>query len=251
MPERPELPPPPPGRARRRAGGGLWLLFAVALALRALYAWFATGPHGLPYSDPAEYDAVAWNLARGHGFSLDAAAGPYPTAMSPPLLPFLVSLLYRVVGHSYFAAVLLQCVSGALIPVLLSVLGAALFGGTVGRIAGWLAALHPLLVAMCGYLLTETLFATTMLLALALLVAWVQRPGRARALLAGVAWGLANLARPTVLLLPAALLAWAWVPLRGALTRGERVRQLALLLAGMALALAPWTLRNAIVLHAF
>ena len=251
MRERPELPPPLPLRARQPGPGGQLLLFAVALALRVLYAWFALGPHALPYSDPAEYDAVAWNLARGLGFSLEAAAGPYPTAMSPPLLPFLVSLLYRVVGHSYFAAVLFQCVIGALIPVLLAALGAALFGAAVGRIAGWLSAVHPLLVAMCGYLLTETLFAATMLLAIAAVVGWVEAPSRVRALGAGIALGVANLARPTILLLPAALLAWAWVPLRAAVPRGERARQFALLLSGVALAIGPWTLRNASVFHAF
>ncbi len=47
MGERPELPPPLPLRVRQR-GGGLWALFAVALALRAIYAWFPTGPPVLP-----------------------------------------------------------------------------------------------------------------------------------------------------------------------------------------------------------
>ena len=247
---RPDLSPSLP-LARPEGLGGLWLLFGVALALRAGYAWFAGGPHALPYSDPAEYDAVAWNLARGLGFSLEAATGPYPTAMSPPLLPFLTSLLYRAIGHFYFAAVLLQCVIGALIPVQLVRLGAALFDSSIGRNAGWLAAIHPLLVAMCGYLLTETLFATTMLLAITLVAAWVARPGRARAFAAGVAWGLANLARPTALLLPAALLPWAWVALRASVGRGERARQSASLLLGVLLAVGPWTLRNAIVFRAF
>jgi 4-amino-4-deoxy-L-arabinose transferase-like glycosyltransferase len=240
-----------PARPLRLGPGEGLVLFAVALLMRVAFAWLATGPHATPYSDPAEYDAVAWNLARGVGFSLNAAAGPYPSALSPPLLPFVVSLLYRVVGHSYFAAVLLQCAIGALIPVLLAAFGASLFGRTAGRVAGWLAAVHPLLVAMCANLLTETLFAATMLLAIALTARWVMAPGRTSAFGAGIAWGVANLARPMVLPLPLALFAWAWRPLRGAATRAERVRQMALLLLGMALVIAPWTLRNAIVLHAF
>ena len=32
------------------------------------YAWLAIGPGATPSSDPATYDTVAWNLARGAGF---------------------------------------------------------------------------------------------------------------------------------------------------------------------------------------
>ena len=226
-------------------------LYAVSLALRVAYAFVTTGPDGVPFSDPAEYDTVAWNLARGLGFSLDAKAGAYPSAMSPPLLPWIVGLLYAVVGHSYFAAILLQCVIGAAVPVLLARFGAALFGGGVGRAAGWLAAVDPLLVALCAYLLTETLFIALLLLALALTVRWARTPGHWLALYTGVAWGLANLARPTALVLPIALMAWAWRPVGLTRTKRERVGQMALLLAAMALTIAPWTLRNAAVFHAF
>jgi 4-amino-4-deoxy-L-arabinose transferase-like glycosyltransferase len=237
-------------RARWRPGGGL-VLFVVALALRVAYAWVATGPHGKPYSDALEYDTVAWNLASGHGFSLTSGAGPYPSAMSPPLLPWIVSLIYRAVGHFYFAALLLQCAIGALLPVATAAFGAAVFGSAVGRLGGWLAAVHPLLVAMCGYLLTETLFVTLLILALVLTAEWVKTQRPARALGAGIAWGLANLARPTALVLPLALLAWAWVPLGSSATGRERARQIAMLLLGIALTIGPWTLRNAIVFRAF
>ena len=112
-------------RARKAPAAGAFpheglLLFFVAFALRAAYAWVAMGPNATPSSDAASYDTVAWNLARGAGFALDGAAGPYPTAFVPPVLPFLTSLLYRVVGHQFFAALLLQCAIGALVPVLLA-----------------------------------------------------------------------------------------------------------------------------------
>jgi 4-amino-4-deoxy-L-arabinose transferase-like glycosyltransferase len=239
-----------PSRPRWRPGSG-FLLFAVALVMRVAYAFVTTGPGGTPYSDPAEYDTVAWNLARGFGFSLEAGSGAYPSAMSPPLLPWIVGLLYRVVGHSYFAAVLLQCVIGALVPVLLASFGEVMLGRAIGRTAGWLAAVHPLLVALCAYLLTETLFVALLLLALLLTAQWVRRPGPARALGAGIVWGLANLARPTALLLPLALMAWAWAPMGRTITGRERTRQMALLVLAMALTIAPWTLRNAVVFRAF
>lgn len=232
--------------------GLIWIaMFGVALALRVAYAWLAHGPGATPGSDPATYDTVAWNLARGVGFSLDSASGPYPTAFVPPLVPWLTSLLYRLVGHQYFAGILLQCVAGALVPLLVAALGGALFGPRVGRSSGWLAAIHPLLVFFSGHLLTESMFCVTLLLALLLSVDWVRTPMAGRALGAGLAWGIASLTRPTALLLPLVVAFWAWGPLGLTVGGRARIRQLALLLLGLVIVVGPWTLRNAIALHAF
>lgn len=229
-----------------------WLLmYAVALGLRVANAWLATGPHGRPSSDPATYDAVAWNLARGAGFSLDGAGGAYPTAFVPPVLPWITSLLYRAVGHDYFAAVMLICVIGSLVPLLLAAFATRMFGSSAGRLAGWLAVVHPLLVFFCGHLLTETPFTVMLLLALLLSAEWVKAPSPGRALGTGIAWGLAALTRPTALALPVLVAAWAWVPLGFALPARSRLRQIAMLLLGLALTVGPWTLRNALVMHAF
>ncbi|MGH7729673.1 MAG: ArnT family glycosyltransferase, partial [Candidatus Eiseniibacteriota bacterium] len=241
----------PPRERAPRADPSWIAMFGVALALRVTYAWLAIGPGATPSSDPATYDAVAWNLARGVGFSLDSSAGPYPTAFVPPLLPWITSLLYRLIGHQHFAAVLLQCVVGALVPLLLAALGGSLFGGIVGRWSGWLAAVHPLLVFFSGYLLTEMLFCVTLLLAVLLSVDWVRTPRSGRALGTGLAWGIAALTRPTALPIPLIVALWAWRPL--GLTVGARGRlwHLGLLLLGLATVVGPWTLRNAIALHAF
>ncbi len=240
--------PRPEARPDLRPG---LLLFAVAFGLRALYAAIAVGAGATPSSDTAEYDAVAWNLARGAGFSLDGGGGPYPTAFVPPMVPWITSLLYRAVGHHYFAAVLLQCAIGALVPLLLAGLGSTLFGGGVGRLAAWLAVFHPLLVFFSGYLLTETTFCVALLAALMASTEWIKTPGSARALGVGVLWGLASLTRPTALLLPPWIALWAWGPLGLTVSGRDRTRQVLLLGLGLLLAVGPWTLRNAAALHAF
>ncbi len=248
----PAEPRPRPSRPSAGPAAAEWLaMVGVALALRVAYAWLAHGPGATPHSDPATYDAVAWNLARGAGFSLDAAAGPYPTAFVPPLVPWVTSLLYRVVGHDYFAAILLQCAAGALVPPALAALAGALHGGGIARASGWLAAVHPLLVFFSGHLLTETMFTVALLLALLLSVEWVRTPRGGRALGAGIAWGLATLTRPTALLLPALVALWAWRPLGLTVGGPARARHLALLALGLAVVVAPWTLRNAVALGAF
>ncbi len=226
-------------------------MLGLALALRVVCAWLVSGPDAAPGFEPAIYDAVAWNLAQGAGFSLDSAAGPYPTAGVPPLVPWLTSLLYRAVGHRYFAAVLLQCVIGALVPLVLAALGGALFSGALGRWSGWLAAVHPLLVLFSGSLLATTACGLTLLLALWLSAEWVRAPRGGRALGTGLAWGVATLSHPSALLLPLVVAAWGWRPLGLTLGGRARLRQLGLLMLGLMLAVGPWTLRNGLALGTF
>jgi hypothetical protein len=253
----PIVDPPSPRRRTRPAAprpAVPWEALAmvlVAFALRALYVWAAHGRHAAPAGAEAEYDALAWNLASGLGFKLQGAAGAWPSALHPPVLPFVTSLLYRVTGHDLFAALLLQCAAGALVPVALAGFARATWGSVVARAAGWLAAVHPLLVGSSGWLLPGPLLALLVLVALSASADWVKTPRPGRALGTGLLWGLAILAGPVALVMPLLVAAWSWFPLGLTLASRDRVRQVALLLLGVALAVGPWTLRNARVLHAF
>jgi 4-amino-4-deoxy-L-arabinose transferase-like glycosyltransferase len=229
-----------------------WLaMFALALAVRLAYVSIAVGPDAAPGSGAVAYDAVAWNLAGGTGFSLESPTGRHPTASVAPLVPWLVSLVYRAVGHRYFAALLMQCLVGALVPLLLAAFGRSLFGDPVGRWSGWIASIHPLLVRVSGDLLAETTFCAALLLALCLSAEWVRTPRGGRALGVGLAWGIATLTRPAALLLPVVIAAWAWPPLGVTLGGRARARHAALVALGLALVVGPWTLRNAIALRSF
>jgi 4-amino-4-deoxy-L-arabinose transferase-like glycosyltransferase len=241
-----------PIRSTSGRDGASWLaMFAIALVLRAGCAWLLAGTRVTPGSDAAVFDGVSWNLARGAGFTLESAAGAHPTASVPPVGPWLTSLLYRAVGHRYVAAVLLQCVIGSLMPLLIAAFGRSLFGDPVGRWSGWIATVDPLLVLFPGAWFTETTGCAALLLALFISAQWVRTPRNGRALGAGLAWGVAALTAPTALVLPAIVIVWAWRPLGLTLGGSARVRQLGLLLLGIALVVSPWTLRNATALRAF
>jgi 4-amino-4-deoxy-L-arabinose transferase-like glycosyltransferase len=248
------LVPPRDRRLHRREAPDLrpWLLlFAAGFAVRALVIVLAQGVHAQPDPSSATCDTIAWSLARKAGFSLEGAAGPYPTASWAPLLPWLTGMLYRAAGHDYFAALLLQCAFGALAPLLLLSLAGATFGLGPGRLAAWLAILDPLAVLVTGRLVPETTFTTVLLLALLASAGWVKTPRRGRAIGAGLLWGLAVLTRPAAALLPIAVVAWAWTPLGLTSAARERLVQSALLAASLVAVLTPWTVRNAIVMHAF
>jgi hypothetical protein len=111
---------------------------------------------------------------------------------------------------------------------------------------GLAAAALPSFVLICTDVQSEPLFMLFLLLAGFLLLAAADRPSSNLAVVAGVCLGLAALTRPSALAVSPLLLA----PLAD---RRYPVRARAHLAAsallGLFLALAPWTLRNALVFH--
>jgi hypothetical protein len=119
-----------------------------------------------------------------------------------------------------------------------------LLGPPAGVVVGMLCALSPHLVNMNVYLLSETLFAGLLAIALVTLCTAGAATPR-RWLLAGLALGTATLTRPWPLLLAPLLAAATLVGQRGARAAWSAA---ALLLLGFAMVYLPWPLRNALTL---
>jgi 4-amino-4-deoxy-L-arabinose transferase-like glycosyltransferase len=236
---------------------------ALALALRLALALSAAPDH--IGGDPGVYDQVAVSLAGGRGWSRPSrTTGVFkPTALHPPGWPAVLGAAYALTDHedrpdlaavrvrrSELAARSLATsqarwrdgrVVDALLETgavaLLGLIALELWGRRLALIAAAVAALYPALAVLGVALLSEPLFVALELGAVyAALRARRGRLGWTAA--AGVLCGLAVLTRANgaVLLVPLALA----VPRRA----------IPLLLAGAALAVAPWTLRNLEVLHA-
>lgn len=224
-------------------GAGL-ALFAAAVAARAGVAWLAGSSAPV---DPRVPMAAAHLLA-GHGLSLGPLAAPTPTAALAPLSPWLLS---QALGGSHSHPLTLAAgaiLAGALAAPAASWLTAGLFGPTAGRVVGWSVALSPFLLA--GALAFDAnVFALAVVLALAAGAAWLRTPRRGRAFGAGLLCGLAALASAPGLLLAPLLLAWSWRPLGLTVPPRERFNQAALVLLGLCVVVAPWTIRNSVVLH--
>ena len=167
-------------------------------------------------------------------------------------MPWLTSLLYRAVGHDFFAALLLQCAIGALVaPVLAGYARAHVRErrGPLGRLARGALSAARLLLGLPAH--RDHLRACCWWSLCISRAEWVKTPRPGRALGAGLAWGVATLTRPTALPLPLLVALWAWFPLGLTVAGRDRARQVAMLLLGVALAIGPWTLRNAAALGAF
>jgi 4-amino-4-deoxy-L-arabinose transferase-like glycosyltransferase len=250
------------GLAARNGGRvGLAALVAILLlgiGLRVDYAWDGREP----VFDAAAYAAIASNLERGEGFTVGSAA-TQPSSNYSPGLPLLVAGVYELTGgiHERLARVLLALVGS------LSVLFAYLLahrlrrsmhstgsgtpnassGVVAGLIAAAAVAIYPALLEYQGMLMSEPLAAALLSGAVLALFWAADRDGWARWLLPGVLLGATAMVRPEYLGV-AFLLALVVFARRARGDWRRSLAQAAILLAGVVLVVAPWTVRNAIAL---
>jgi 4-amino-4-deoxy-L-arabinose transferase-like glycosyltransferase len=182
--------------------------------------------------------------------SLDGPDGG-PTAFRPPLYPIFLAPFYEIGGRDATDAVrLAQAGLGVLVAALIGLIAWRLWGRRVGLVALGLASLFPPFMFTGAAVLSETLFLALLLGACAAALEARRSAHRLRwAVAAGVLCGLVALTRSNgaVLIVP---LAFA---LFGPRERGWRLGLLpvAALVGAAALTVAPWTVRNAIVLDSF
>lgn len=220
-----------------------WSLVLGALALVVRTAWvLAVDRVGFGFNDALMYHTTAISVSRGEGY-VPLAGGP--TARWPPGYSTVLAGVYRVVGVEPLAGELLNAVLGAItVTVLVLVVGMAL-DRTVGIAAGVGLALLPGPILWTDVLVAETLYTALFVLMVGLVLR--SHPSWRWALAAGALVGIGALVRGeafTWLLLPVV----AWWP---HVDRRRLASYAALTVAAVAVVIAPWTIRNAIVMDAF
>ncbi len=185
------------------------------------------------------YAVLARSLADGYGY---AFPGEPPTAFRVPFYPLFIALVSDG-ARNVWGLIAAQ----ALVSSGTAVLAGLIAGGWTTRrrlLAAGLYAAWPYAVWHDVSLQESGLFAFLAALATWLLLRLAERRGAWLALAAGGAMGLALLTRTT--LLPFAGLAIVWLVLSGARHHRllRRIAGVALVVAGMALVLSPWVMRN-------
>jgi 4-amino-4-deoxy-L-arabinose transferase-like glycosyltransferase len=268
------------GLAARNGGRiGLAALLAIlllGLGLRADNAWKGRAP----VFDAAAYATIAANLERGDGFTLGPSA-TQPASNYSPGLPLLAAGLYAGTGgvHERLARLVLAVI-GSLAVLFAYLIGRRLSGMLAGLVGAAAVAVYPALLEYQGMLMSEPL-AATLLSGAVLATLWADDPAgpaasargscrgergalragssstpllprhpRMRWLVPGLLLGALALTRPEYLAisLPIAVVVFArggWDGWR------EGLVQALLLLIGLAVIVAPWTVRNAVALDRF
>jgi 4-amino-4-deoxy-L-arabinose transferase-like glycosyltransferase len=237
-----------------------WALAFVLLASVLRVTWVVTvDPNPLDgrFDDTEFYDASAKALAEGKGY---LNFEQKPTARWPIGYSGLVASLYVVFGHNVLAPKALNVFLGAATVLAVYVLAARLFDRRVGLVAAALLALFPGQIFFSTLVMTEVLFAALLTTVILLVVLWTlppkadppptekdERPAVYKVLLLGLLLGYGAITRGEggMLILVVLLIWWlARIGWRSFLQRS------AILLAGVVMIMAPWTIRNFLVFHA-
>ena len=227
--------------ASPRRAISVWWLAAAALALRLAWVLLANPNPSLAGGDGPFYLHLANQIARGNGMQFNGM----PMAVVGPVYPAYIAGLQLLVGEPLIqeTARVGQALLSAVLALVLYAIGCRLHSTAAGLWAAGLFALDLRFIVEAGSISTETLFSLMLMLTV---LAYLQARAHAKPawwMIAGVLAGLTALTRAVAQLLPFVLLAHVW------LQRRPRVagRHQLLLLAGFAVAVAPWVARNWVV----
>jgi 4-amino-4-deoxy-L-arabinose transferase-like glycosyltransferase len=230
-------------RLPRNFGARLALAVLAGLIVRLLYVALFARKIAL-FGDAVTYHEWAQTIANGTGWVKVPHAelglyhvAPEPSAEHPPLFSLVLAGFWKLGVHTYTAQKLVVCFIGASTVAFTGLAGREAGGERVGLIAAGIAAVYPFLWVADGSLLAESLYAACMAASLWLALRFLRTRSLADAGWLGVAVGLAALSRgEAVLLVLLLLLPLAW--------KDRSFKAGALMLAGFALVVAPWTARN-------
>jgi 4-amino-4-deoxy-L-arabinose transferase-like glycosyltransferase len=229
----------------------LGLLLAVLVLGLALRVQAALTPPEEVGNDAAAYMMIAEALYEDGRYGGPDQSSPNDWSPGAPLL--YGAVYYLTGGVHVKAALLLVALLGTGTILLTYLLGRRLAGPVAGLIGALLAATYPAFIDNTGRLLAEPV-ALFWLPAAMLAFLWASDGGRPwRWLLPGALLGLTTLTRPEYLpfvaLFAVLALLRVWRGHRTSLRAG--VAAGALVVAAFCCVLAPWTIRNAIVLDRF
>lgn len=220
------------------------ILQISAIIFSGIYRRVPSSSH---YGFPDEMGRIAESIASGRGFSSPYGVRTGPTALMPPVYPYLLAGVFDLFGNgslaSAFVILSLDSLFGALTCAFLLLIGRKIFGKAIGVSAAWGWVLWPsaLLIpivqvwydSMTALVLAAVLWATLRLEDEDAFLPWA---------FYGVLWGVAALINPAVLAPLPFLVAWVCYRQK---RRGHpwTWRAATVFLLGV-LTVSPWLVRN-------
>ncbi len=240
------------GRATTGSTTFLIVLVALAFGLRAAtVAWLSDT---VPYTDFALYHVAGAEIARDPGFLFDAEVARTLPQLNwwPPGYPTFLGVIYTIFGADHRVAVWLHVVLGVLACVFVYLGTSRIFDAPVARLAAILVAINPTFILLTNQLASENVFVFWLSLALW----WASRLRRHAtdsgstqvanvgrdACILGLFLGLSALTRAVGVVVALVAILGLWRQ-----RRAMRAVSCAWMLAGLAIVVLPWSVRNAVV----
>lgn len=202
-------------------------------------------------TDAIDYFSYAWNLQHYGVYSAQRTwppfAAPAPGAVVPDKLrtpgypAFLLAVGKPTPDWNFLLRVSYMQAALSVVTVLLTyLLGCHFLPRSLALVGALIVAISPHMAIMSTYLLTETLFTTTLAASVLSLVAAVKSGRRSLFVATGLLWGVASLVRPTALYFPPMLL----LVVIASQSLRHFARPAFLSFACFLAVLAPWVARN-------
>lgn len=223
------------------------LLLATALGIRISYIT-RTDVYRPIARDARYYYIYANNLIQHGVFSKQASDHPTPDSFWAPAYPILLAAIIYLTDakHFYPYTLLVQAVLGALMTVMVFVIGVHVLPLWAAAGAGILTACSPHLISLGGYLLTETLFAFMLVAFMTAYVLALKSQKTKWYVIAGSLAGVAYLTNPVIFFLPFILVILSLIiqskPTSPTVTRGKSM--ILAFLTAFILPIALWSARG-------
>jgi len=208
----------------------LWL--AVILRVGALLIM----PFHL-WGDYGAYDELGWNLAQTGCYCVDGIA----TAYRPPGYPFVLAMIYTLIGHKPAWAAGYNIIFSIIIVASSYGLARELFSERIARWTALMLAVIPSQILFCNLLASEIVFTALLVLAIMIAVRFHDKYSTGSFIVAGIILGGALLIRPI------ALPVLGLIFLHFVLNRGISKKLVMSFGAGILafmIVVGPWMLRN-------
>jgi len=220
----------------------LWL-FVASLLIRLLLVFVHTDVKLV--HEMNGYDYAARSMLAGKGFICVEERGY--RAFLPPGYSLFLAGVYWLFGHSFFAVRLVQAILGALTVVLAYVLTKHVFDEKVAKLGAWILAFYPQSVQFADLMQTETVFLFLFLLAMILFVRALKGASWRNLVAAGLLFGAAALVRSIIMFYLPLIVGFFLIFKRDR----QMIKKSVLVTLLMFATIAPWTIRNYVVLDAF
>ena len=244
------------GQAERKQRRFVTLIFAIVFLLNAAILFLVVPnaerilfrKYSVGFSD--EYDLIANNLDTGTGYRIDAHMSE--TMMREPGYPLFLAGIFAIGGYHIETARLANLVLAFGIALMMMSLARRITHDWAASVlAALLFVLYPGIVMSEARGGVEIIFIFTVMVFMLALYRAVERGNLRGYFLAGLALGVVVQVRSSPLLFPVLLLLYLGIMSKGTAERLKAISNVAVLVAGMAIVMVPWVVRNYRLVHKF
>lgn len=219
-------------------------LFLFSLLIRVLYVFFYNVnkiAHGQDIMKIGDDQGSYWQFAQA--FLTDTSWLTAHINHRPPAYPMFLALVSALFGpgRNFISILLVQCIISSISVIIIYSLAKKIFNKQTAVLASVWAAIYPLYLYYCGFILRETILIFLLLVFVLLLIKYLEENKRSLIIFLGVIYALLIHADPRFLFHLPFIVLYLYIGLR---TFKKSVKEFAIFVLMVLLCSLPWAIRN-------